>query len=99
MDTLDHAVHRQAQFVMRQIIDLRFSTLFQRLVSAPDLHIRLPVGFLGRTGAFADITGMLRNQDGTVTAAAQDTDRLIREYTEQAYDKRILRKMEKMNKQ
>ena len=32
-------------------------------------------------------------------AAALDTERLMKEYTEQAYDKRILRKMQKMNTQ
>ena len=31
--------------------------------------------------------------------AAQETERLMQEYTEQAYDKRILRKMKKMNTQ
>ena len=48
----------------------------------------------------ADLDAILEAEvNAALEAAAQDTDRLIREYTEQAYDKRILRKMEKMNKQ
>ena len=36
--------------------------------------------------------------DDALTQATRDTDKLMKEYAEQVYDKRILRKMERMNK-
>ena len=45
-----------------------------------------------------DLDAMLEAEvNAALEAAAQDTERLMREYTEQAYDKRILRKMQQMN--
>ncbi|MCR5842205.1 MAG: hypothetical protein K6G86_09065 [Bacteroidales bacterium] len=42
---------------------------------------------------------MLEEVEDAIQQASLDTDLLIKQYTEQAYDKRILRKMERMKKQ
>ena len=41
---------------------------------------------------------LLAEVDDAIAQASLDTDRLVKQYTEQVYDKRILRKMEKMKK-
>ena len=46
-----------------------------------------------------DLDALLEAEvNAALEAAAKDTEQLIQEYTEQAYDKRILRKMQQMNK-
>ena len=63
------------------------------------LEEQLQVDDLELAAEMEDLDALLEAEvNAALEAAAKDTEQLIQEYTEQAYDKRILRKMQQMNK-